>query len=106
MLSMVEGHARCFLPYLRRKTLPVPLHHPTGGPPPRAGEDRQLSVGSGSSHVPFVSSEVETPIDLAPGPMGISTRSEELRVGNVCVSQCRSLVLPNHYKKKTNSIEQ
>src|SRR3546814_21089413 len=44
MRSMVVGHARCFLPYLRRKTPPVPLHHPTGGPPPPAGGDPQLSV--------------------------------------------------------------
>src|SRR3546814_17337802 len=50
MRSMVVGHARCFLPYLRRKTPPVPLHHPTGGPPPRSGEDRQLSVETG--HLP------------------------------------------------------
>src|SRR3546814_9991329 len=90
--DLCSSDLRCFLPYLRRKTPPVPLHHPTGGPPPRAGEDRQLSVGSGYSHVPFVSSEVETPIDLAPGPMGISTsldvngfRSEVEKIGRAHV---------------------
>ena len=36
MQSMVEGHRRL----TRRPVVPpVPLHHPAGGPPPRAGED-------------------------------------------------------------------
>src|SRR3546814_18225924 len=59
MRSMVEGHARCFLPYLRRTTTPVPRHHTTGGPPPRPGADRQLTVGHGYSHVPYVSNDGE-----------------------------------------------
>src|SRR3546814_17131938 len=41
MRSMVEGHARCFLSYLRRATPPVPPHHPTGGSPPRARGDQR-----------------------------------------------------------------
>src|SRR3546814_8182947 len=44
MRSMVEGHASCFLTYLRRATPPVPLHHPTGGPPPPPGEERRYSL--------------------------------------------------------------
>src|SRR3546814_901347 len=40
MRSMGEGQARCFLPYPRRATPPVPPHPPSGGPPPRPPEDR------------------------------------------------------------------
>src|SRR3546814_6576285 len=37
MRSMVEGHARCFLPYPRRATPPVALHHLPWSPPPFRG---------------------------------------------------------------------
>ena len=40
MQSMVEGQVR-HGPTSRRCALrPVPLHHLSGGPPPRSGEDR------------------------------------------------------------------
>src|SRR3546814_6433718 len=40
---------------LARRKPPVPLHHPTGGPPPPAGEDRvyPLPVVSGRRSGPF-----------------------------------------------------
>ena len=39
MRSMVEGHARVFLARHGQENPHVPLHHPSGGPPPRFGEE-------------------------------------------------------------------
>src|SRR3546814_14504013 len=38
-----------------------------------------------------------------PLPLGCPVRSEERRVGNECVSTCRSRWSPYHYKKKTKA---
>ena len=37
MRSMVEGHARCFLPFIRQVSPPVPLHHLRWSPSPCRG---------------------------------------------------------------------
>src|SRR3546814_13151456 len=37
MRSMVEGHGRCFLSFIRNATPPVPLPHPRWSPPPFRG---------------------------------------------------------------------
>ena len=42
--QLVEGHAPPSAPSQGHEMPPVPLHPPTGGPPPRAGEDRTLSL--------------------------------------------------------------
>ena len=41
MHSMVEGHVPHGVTSRGSDTGPVPLHHPAGGPPPRAGEERK-----------------------------------------------------------------
>src|SRR3546814_14934704 len=41
-----------------------------------------------------------TDVDLSVRFQPVSGRSEEGRVGNECVSTCRSRWLPEHYKKK------
>src|SRR3546814_2597545 len=56
MRSMVEGHARCFLPYPRRATPPVPPHHLRRSPPPFRGgssaSGRFLPPPSGTTATP------------------------------------------------------
>jgi hypothetical protein len=44
MRSMVEG-----TPPPASRLRPVPFHHPSGGPPPRSGEDHSLS-----SNIPWI----------------------------------------------------
>src|SRR3546814_10289775 len=55
---------------------------------------RPPPVGSEHSHIPSVSSEVETPIGAAPSPMGISTSldANELEVPGLLTARNRRLL--------------
>src|SRR3546814_19038418 len=71
---------------LARRKPPVPLHHPTGGPPPPQGEDRVYPLPVVSCPLsPFVSNEVETPIARRLGPRGIPTSLDANALGGLTV---------------------
>src|SRR3546814_2061174 len=76
MRSMVEGHARCFLSFIRNAAPPVPLHHLRWSPSPfRGGSSaigRFLPSRSGTTATPNSPSS-------APGARRSEERTSELQ---------------------------
>src|SRR3546814_9205614 len=73
MRSMVEGHARCFLSFIRNAAPPVPLHHLRWSPSPFQGGSAAIG-----RNPPSFSTQKKTPAKR-PGPGGVPSGT----IGNV-----------------------
>src|SRR3546814_12373106 len=119
--KVVKGHGRGRVTYKGQETPHVPLHHASHGPPPPVGEERQLPTpkaeiaGSAPQQRPrrrrdvllthqALADEAGFPAALGPpfavgvaraAPFADPQRSEELPVGQGCVSTCISRWWPS-----------
>src|SRR3546814_12320109 len=108
---MVEGHARCFLSFIRNAAPPVPLHHLRWSPSPCRGGSaatgrnrKSLAARRGRGTCP-PSPAAPHLFHAAPRPfprlvrrarVAAQARSEARRVGKECVSTCSSRWSPSH----------
>src|SRR3546814_19643027 len=92
----VAGADRTGVPQGRARPSPVPAGNDAAHPPDAAVVRLQRS-GDGRG---VVRDCAAAPICEADVAAGAARRSEERRVGQECVSTCRSRWSPYHYKKK------